>query len=91
MSNTFRTSTLAFAVSMALGTVSANAAEGDQTKVEDVEKIVVVGSRGAPRSVNDSPVPIDLIGSEELKRGGNTNMLELLKGTVPNADQLSKI
>ncbi len=84
MSNTFRTSTLAFAVSMALGTVSVHAAEGDKTKVEDVEKIVVVGSRGAPRSVNDSPVPIDLIGSEELKRGGNTNMLELLKGTVPS-------
>nr|WP_232771489.1 TonB-dependent receptor [Colwellia sp. 12G3] len=69
---------------MALGTVSAYAAEGDKTKAEDVEKIVVVGSRGAPRSVNDSPVPIDLIGSEELKRGGNTNMLELLKGTVPS-------
>jgi len=69
---------------MALGTVSVHAAEGDKTKVEDVEKIVVVGSRGAPRSVNDSPVPIDLIGSEELKRGGNTNMLELLKGTVPS-------
>ncbi|PKI14825.1 TonB-dependent receptor plug domain-containing protein [Colwellia sp. 12G3] len=84
MSNTFRTGTIALAVSMALGTVSAYAAEGDKTKAEDVEKIVVVGSRGAPRSVNDSPVPIDLIGSEELKRGGNTNMLELLKGTVPS-------
>ncbi|MFQ3277261.1 MAG: iron complex outermembrane receptor protein [Colwellia sp.] len=84
MSTKFKTTTLALAVSVALGTVSAYAAEGDKTKLEDVEKIVVVGSRGAPRSVNDSPVPIDLIGSEELKRGGNTNMLELLKGTVPS-------
>ena len=85
MSNLFRTGTIAFAVSMALGTVSAVAAEGDKPAVDkNVEKIVVVGSRGAPRSVNDSPVPIDLIGSEELSRGGNTDMLELLKGSVPS-------
>lgn len=85
MSNKFRTGTLALAISMALGTVSANAAEDSTNKAEkDVEKIVVVGSRGAPRSVNDSPVPIDLIGAEELERGGNTDMLELLKGSVPS-------
>ncbi len=85
MSNKFRTGTLALAVSMALGTVSAYAAEDTKSKAEkDVEKIVVVGSRGAPRSVNDSPVPIDLIGGEELARGGNTDMLELLKGSVPS-------
>ena len=86
MSNKFRTGTLALAISIALGTVSANAAEDNTSKIDkkDIEQIVVVGSRGAPRSVNDSPVPIDLIGSEELKRGGNTNMLELLKGTVPS-------
>ncbi|OUR61140.1 TonB-dependent receptor [Colwellia sp. 39_35_sub15_T18] len=79
----FKTTTLAIAVSMALGTVSSYAAENN-AQVEEVERIAVVGSRGAPRSVNDSPVPIDLIGAEELERGGNTNMLELLKGTVPS-------
>lgn len=85
MSNKFRTGTLALAVSMALGTVSTYAAESASEKAEkEVEKIVVVGSRGAPRSVNDSPVPIDLIGSEELGRGGNSDMLELLKGSVPS-------
>jgi iron complex outermembrane receptor protein len=87
MTNTFRTKTLALAVSMALGTVSVYAAEADDAKAKaekDVEKIVVVGSRGAPRSVNDSPVPIDLIGGDELERGGNTDMLELIKGSVPS-------
>jgi iron complex outermembrane receptor protein len=84
MSNTFRAGTLALAVSAALGTAPLYAAEGDAAKEQDVEKIVVVGSRGAPRSVNDSPVPIDLIGSEELEKGGNTDMLELIKGTVPS-------
>tara|TARA_R110001583_G_scaffold6086_2_gene31767 strand:+ start:3239 stop:5818 length:2580 start_codon:yes stop_codon:yes gene_type:complete len=86
MSTKFKTTTLALAVSLALGTVQSYAAEDDASKVKakNIEKIVVVGSRGAPRSVNDSPVPIDLIGSEELERGGNTNMLELLKGTIPS-------
>ena len=85
MSNKFRTGTLAFAVSMALGSVSTYAAEeSDSVENDKVEKIVVVGSRGAPRSVNDSPVPIDLIVGEELARGGNTDMLELIKGSVPS-------
>jgi len=84
MSTIFRATTLALAVSVALGTTASYAAENDSVKEEQVEKIVVVGSRGAPRSVNDSPVPVDLIGSDELARGGNTNMLELLKGTVPS-------
>ncbi|MBL4765020.1 MAG: TonB-dependent receptor [Colwellia sp.] len=81
----FRTTTLALAVSVALGTVPLYAAaEANSVKEEQVERIAVVGSRGAPRSVDDSPVPIDLIGAEELERSGNTDMLELLKGTVPS-------
>ena len=86
MSSTFKIATLALAVNIALGTAPSFAAENDAEKVkkENIERIAVVGSRGAPRSVENSPVPIDLIGSEELKRGGNTNMLELLKGTVPS-------
>lgn len=85
MSITFRATTLALAVGVALGTAPSYAAgEADASAEEQVEKIVVVGSRGAPRSVNDSPVPVDLIGGEELDRAGNTNMLELLKGTVPS-------
>lgn len=56
----------------------------EEDLVKNVERIAVVGSRGAPRSVNDSPVPIDLIGGEELERGGNTDMLELLKGSIPS-------
>jgi len=51
---------------------------------ENIEQIAVVGSRAAPRSVADSPVPIDIIGAEELSKSGNTDMLEILKGTVPS-------
>jgi iron complex outermembrane receptor protein len=51
---------------------------------ESFEKIAVVGSRAAPRSIADSPVPIDIIGAKELSKSGNTDMLEILKGTVPS-------
>ena len=66
MSNKFRTGTLALAVSMALGTVSAYAAEDDAKAVKEksVERIAVVGTRSAPRSVADSPVPIDIVGGD---------------------------
>ena len=84
MSTKFKTTTLALAVSLALGTASSFAAEGEVVQEQEVERIAVVGSRGAPRSVDDSPVPIDLIGAEELERSGNTDMLEMLKGTVPS-------
>jgi len=85
MSTKFRATTLALAVGVALGTAPLYAAEeSEAAKEQNVERIAVVGSRGAPRSVNDSPVPIDLIGGEELERGGNTDMLELLKGSVPS-------
>ncbi|MFQ3236415.1 MAG: iron complex outermembrane receptor protein [Paraglaciecola sp.] len=53
-------------------------------KTANIEKIAVVGSRGAPRSIADSPVPIDIIGAKELSAAGNSDMLEILKGTVPS-------
>lgn len=51
MTSKFRAGTLAIAVSVALGTVPLYAAEvtDKSAEKEDVEKIVVVGSRSAPR------------------------------------------
>ena len=50
---------------------------------KNIEKIAVVGTRGAPRSIDDSPVPVDVIGVDEISKSGNTDMLEVLKSTVP--------
>ena len=83
MSIKFRTGTLAFAVAAALGTTSSYAAEEEIIEV-DVEKIVVVGSRAAPRSVADSPVPVDLISSDELSKTGSSDMLDALASSVPS-------
>ena len=87
MSTKFRTGTLALAVSMALGTVSAYAAENDSEEVKkekSVERIAVVGSRSAPRSVADSPVPIDIVGGDELGKNASSDMLDMLQGAIPS-------
>jgi iron complex outermembrane receptor protein len=87
MSNKFRTGTLAFAIAAALGTTQAYAAEDsakNSAKDKDVEKIVVVGSRAAPRSIADSPVPVDLIGGDELSKSGSSDMLDQVAAAVPS-------
>jgi iron complex outermembrane receptor protein len=85
MSTKFRTATLTLAVSIALGTAPSFAEEStSKVKVKDVERIAVVGSRSAPRSVADSPVPIDIIGSEDLEKTGSSDMLDQLVGAVPS-------
>jgi iron complex outermembrane receptor protein len=45
---------------------------------------VVVGSRAAPRSVADSPVPIDVISGSELMANGPSDMATLLRTVTPS-------
>lgn len=58
--------------------------EPESAAVKSIEKIAIVGSRSAPRSVGDSPVPVDIIGGEELNKNGNSDMLNLISTTVPS-------
>lgn len=77
----------ALATSIALSAVSAPVAyaqEQDADNADNVEKIAVVGSRGAPRSLSDSPVPVDVISGDELGKSGSSDMLDLLATTVPS-------
>ena len=60
------------------------AQDAAEQEAEAVEKIAVVGSRSAPRSVGESPVPIDIIGGEEFTNQGNSDMLNLLSTMVPS-------
>lgn len=50
----------------------------------DIEKIAVVGTRSAPRSVIDSPVPLDIIGVEEFTQQGSTDITSMLATLVPS-------
>ncbi|CAM4210372.1 TonB-dependent receptor plug domain-containing protein [Pseudoalteromonas byunsanensis] len=80
-----RAITYAIASTASVGMISTTAyAEEEGAKKEKIEKIAVVGSRAAPRSVGDSPVPVDIIGGDELSKAGGDDMLELLKGSVPS-------
>jgi len=64
-------------------TLAAEENNSDAT-LKDVEKIAVVGSRAAPRSVADSPVPIDIVGGDELGKNASSDMLDMLQAAVPS-------
>lgn len=74
----FGVSALSFAISLALtGSLASTQALADDQQAEasqNIEKIAVVGTRSAPRSIGDSPVPIDIISSDDLKKNGSTDM-----------------
>lgn len=76
------------AASLSLGISSVAMAQEESSasakKEQSVEKIAVVGTRSAPRSIGDSPVPVDIIGGEELNKNGNSDMLNLISTTVPS-------
>jgi len=52
--------------------------------VEQLEDVVIVGSRFVPRTSITSPVPIDNISIEELKYTGQTTVDQMLNYTVPS-------
>ena len=59
----------------------------DESAAEDAtidEVVVVVGTRAAPRSATDSPVPVDAIPAEALASQGSGDMTNLLRTTVPS-------
>ncbi|QYJ90803.1 TonB-dependent receptor plug domain-containing protein [Shewanella halotolerans] len=84
----FGVSALSFAISLALtGSLASTQAFADDQQAEasqNIEKIAVVGTRSAPRSIGDSPVPIDIISSDDLKKNGSTDMIDMLVTTVPS-------
>lgn len=56
----------------------------DESNDYQMERIAVVGSRSAPRSAVESPVPLDIIGAETLSSQGNSDVLSMLSVMVPS-------
>ena len=48
------------------------------------EAIVITGLRGQPRTVVDSPVPVDVFSEETIERASQTDTLEVLQTLVPS-------
>ncbi|MFK5958520.1 MAG: TonB-dependent receptor [Lutibacter sp.] len=49
-----------------------------------LDEVIVTGNRAKPRTVLDSPVPIDNIGVSELKSSGQTSIDQMLTYKVPS-------
>ena len=48
------------------------------------ERVVVLGTRARPRSVTESPVPVDVIRSEDFAAQGSTDLANQLRTVVPS-------
>lgn len=82
MTNNFKVKSLILAMGVTFASTPAYAA--DEAEADSGETMVIVGSRAAPRSVGDSPVPIDVISAEELLANGSTDMSTLLRTMTPS-------
>ena len=49
-----------------------------------LESLVVVGTRSQPRSVLDSPVPVDIVSNEAFEKQGGADLPDLLRALVPS-------
>jgi len=52
--------------------------------IEDIEGLVVVGTRRLPRLVTDSSVPIDVISPRDLASTASTDIDDILRSQVPS-------
>ena len=52
--------------------------------VLELEGVVAVGSRARPRTVTESPVPVDVIPAPEILQQGDTDFANLLRNVVPS-------
>lgn len=67
-----------------IGAAQAQTTPPADTAGEPATDIVITGSRIPGRTVADSPVPIDVIGGDQLTRGGYTETNKLLNQLVPS-------
>ena len=78
----FASSVIALSASTAFTQVALAQEAEEETAVQ--QTVIVTGTRGQPRSVTDSPVPVDVIGDEELDNVPFTDANDILKTLVPS-------
>ena len=87
MKNKFNKRTALFLAMFAPFTVGLSTqavAQEDGAEEAEVEEVVVLGSRRAPRSATDSAVPVDVIGGDDFVNQGETDLSNLLRNVVPS-------
>ena len=85
MKSTFRAHLMSCAV-LSAGLLIAPAVTAQEIEDEEAvqETIVVTGARGAPRSVTDSPVPIDVFSADDIEAVSFTDTNDVLRTLVPS-------
>ncbi|QUT06784.1 TonB-dependent receptor [Sphingobium phenoxybenzoativorans] len=73
-------------VAMQASAAAATAPQVSSAAADDEEgaAIVVTGSRGQPRTITDSPTPIDVISGADLERTGKAGVFQALNTLVPS-------
>ena len=72
------------AQSAAISAILAATAGAAVAQTTDVQELVVTGTRGAPRTVIDSPTPIDVLNGAELEKTGRAGAFASLQTLVPS-------
>ncbi len=55
-----------------------------QDDAADLEEIIVTGARGRPRTVSDSPVPVDVFDANDIEAISYTDTNDIIKTLVPS-------
>ena len=69
---------------LAVGAFALSAGIASSASAEELEEVVVTGSRAKPRTVEDSPIPVDVFSQAELEEVGYTDSNEVIKSLVPS-------
>ncbi|WP_203294678.1 TonB-dependent receptor plug domain-containing protein [Maricaulis parjimensis] len=83
MKLSYRDKLLGCTAALAMCLAGASAAQA-QDDTED--RIIVTGVRGQARTVSDSPVPVDVIGADELEAVPYTDTNDIIRTLVPSYD-----
>jgi iron complex outermembrane receptor protein len=65
-------------------TQQAVAQDADADEFDEIEEVVATGTRGQPRSVTESMVPVDVISGDEFTNQGATDLSDLIRNVVPS-------
>ncbi len=74
----------AIALALMAPAVYAPAALAQEDAADDLEEIIVTGARGRPRTVSDSPVPVDVFGADDIEAISYTDTNDIIKTLVPS-------
>ncbi|WP_298396945.1 TonB-dependent siderophore receptor [Sphingobium sp.] len=87
MKTIYLSSTALTALLLTSTPIAAQIVAGPQAAADDADNagtIIVTGVRGAPRTVAESPAPIDVVGAEKLQATGSAEFGEALSKLLPS-------